>query len=56
MGEFPVPLEKTVMFLTAPTDHSSAALSGLSDELQPAEGRCSEEFSRAGRRMACRDC
>ena len=34
-GVFSVPLEKTVIFLTAPEGQNSAALSGLSDELQP---------------------
>jgi len=31
-GVFSVPLEKTVIFLTAPKDHNPAALSSLSDE------------------------
>ena len=31
-GVFSVPLEKTVIFLTAPEGQNSAALSGLSDE------------------------
>ncbi len=58
-----VPLEKTVIFLTAPEGQNSAALSGLSDEqmrlntqktIQPPPSLC-EEFSRVGGILTFRD-
>ena len=62
-GVFSVPLEKTVIFLTAPEGQNSAALSGLSDEqmrlntqktIQPPPSLC-EEFSRVGGILTFRD-
>ena len=53
-GVFTEPLEKTVMFLTAPKGQDSAAPSGLSDEDSRRQS-LSEEFSRAGGILAFRD-
>ena len=62
-GVFSVPLEKRVIFLTAPEGQNSAALSGLSDEqmrlntqktIQPPPSLC-EEFSRVGGILTFRD-
>ena len=55
-GVFWAPLEKTVIFLTAPESRDYAALSSLSDERQPTESRCARSFGCVGGILVFRDC
>ena len=55
-GVFSVPLEKTVIFLTAPESQDYAALSSLSDKRQPTESRCARSFGCVGGILVFRDC